>query len=1247
MGTMSDENGTVSDSTSSNSAASNESVNDTVALGAETLAYSGLNVSDERNVPMDAVALVEKWLADAQTRPTDPSAQRLADVLRDPNGLAFTVGFVDGVMRPEDVIVAGTNLGKIAKLTPETLPSGLQFAIRLGGVFGPAIPWVVIPIARRVLRKMVGHLVLDASDAQLGPAISQLRESGNKLNINLLGEAVLGEAEAASRLQGTTELLARDDVDYVSIKVSNVISGLSMWDFDGAVEHVVATLTPLYRMAAQAPTPKFINLDMEEYRDLDLTIAVFQGLLDQPEFTNLEAGIVLQAYLPDALDAMQRLTQWARSRRARGGAAIKVRLVKGANLAMERVDATVHGWPLATVASKQDADTNYKRVLHWSLTPERTDAVRLGVAGHNLFDVAWAWLLAGARGVRGALEFEMLLGMAPAQAAAVQAEVGPLRLYTPVVHPAEFDSAIAYLIRRLEENATEDNFMSAVFELSSNRDLFDRERDRFLRSVHSLEGRLEPLAPNRRQDRAEEAKQLTAQLKKKPKLPTKKQAAADDSLTNVVLGFERGSLTSSVTGVISGPGATPGFSNEPDTDPSIAANRQWGRDILARAVTSQLGTDTAEHILIETQLIPVIDRVRAAAVKWGKRTGDQRAAVLHHAGIALAAARADLIEVMASEAGKTIAEADAEVSEAIDFAHYYAERSRELDRVQGATFVPAQLTLVTPPWNFPVAIPAGGVLAALAAGSGVIIKPASRTRRSAGVMVEALWRAGIDRDLLACIQLDGPGLGERLIANPKVDQVILTGGYETAEMFKRFRPDLPLLAETSGKNAIIVTPSADLDLAAADVLKSAFGHAGQKCSAASLVIVVGSVARSQRFARQLLDGARSLRVGRATAASTQMGPLVEPAAGKLLGALTTLGEDESWLLEPTQIDDVTWTPGIRNGVKPGSEFHQVEYFGPVLGIMRARTLTEAIEMQNAVAYGLTAGIHSLDQHEIEDWIEHVQAGNLYVNRGITGAIVQRQPFGGWKRSAVGAGSKAGGPNYLFGLGDWKAADTDASVSLHLRGLDRRVIEIIEAAQPVLGFDEFERLRQACLSDAIAWQAEYGVVVDHSGLRVERNLLRYRALPVALRIADDASVLDALRVLCAALLSHSEFTVSVGIELPRNVRNVLMARGTALLSETDEAWLGRLSAHGQLALSNLVDDWSEERIGRVRLVSSGALTDSAVALALGGTPDVAVWAHEATNSGRVELLPFLHEQAISITAHRFGNPNPMIADLHIS
>ncbi len=590
----------------------------------------------------------------------------------------------------------------------------------------------------------------------------------------------------------------------------------------------------------------------------------------------------------------------------------------------------------------------------------------------------------------------MLLGMATGQAEAVKRTVGGLLLYTPVVHPTEFDVAISYLIRRLEENASQENFMSAVFELSTSSELFAREESRFRASLEGVDDVIP--APNRTQDRRFPPELDDVDPLAEPETPEEPEEEADPQLTSVVQGFTRGSLLTPDALVDPDASATP-FHNAADTDPALPTNRAWGREILSRVEASQLGVATIEAARIDSteQLDDIIDGVRTAAASWGARPGDQRAALLHRVGVAIERNRARLIEVMASETGKTIAEADPEVSEAVDFAHYYAERARDLDRVQGARFVPSRVTVVAPPWNFPVAIPAGSMLAALASGSGVVVKPAGQARRSGAVLVEALREAGVPRELLALVDAGEAEFGEHLISHKAVDRVILTGGYETAEVFRSWKSDLPLLAETSGKNAIIVTPSADLDLAAADVVKSAFGHAGQKCSAASLVILVGSVGKSRRFLTQLTDAVSSLRVGYPSDPTTQMGPIIEPAAGKLKHALTQLGVGEKWLVAPEAKDETgrLWSPGVRDGVKPGSYFHLTECFGPVLGVMRARTLEEAIRFQNAIPYGLTAGLHSLDARELDHWLETVEAGNLYVNRGITGAIVQRQPFGGW------------------------------------------------------------------------------------------------------------------------------------------------------------------------------------------------------------------------------------------------------------
>ncbi len=1210
-----------------------------------------------------AIDLAQRWVEEAAAADVDPSAARLAGVLKDDDGLPFTIGFVDGVMRPESLAAAASNLHRVAPLAPGFLPWYLRGAVRLGGAVAPVLPTPVVPIARRVLREMVGHLIVDARPEKLGPAIAKLRAAGARLNLNLLGEAVLGEEEALRRLEGIHELVRRPDVDYVSVKVSAIASHISMWAFDETVEKVVERLLPLYLTAsggAGGQSPTFINLDMEEYRDLDLTIAVFTRLLDDPRLAKLEAGIVLQAYLPDALPALDHLTEWAQRRVSAGGARIKVRLVKGANLAMEHVDAAIHGWPVATYDTKLDSDANYVRCLDAALAPERTDAVRIGVAGHNLFDIAYAWLLAGERGVRDAVEFEMLLGMAQGQVEAIARDVGHVLLYVPVVRPDEFDVAISYLVRRLEENASSENFLSAAFDLADEPDLFARERDRFLASLARADDPALVTGARRRQDRAA----ATAGHVTRAPAAEHEAARAEDGLTQAVLGIARSASATETTPVapvveerrfgaehfvetaVYAPRETrgvaagaPGFHNAPDTDPALPANRAWARGILDRVERSTAGDATIQAARIDdaAQVEDLVARVRGAAGPWGALPAAERADVLVRAAAALEARRGELIEVAASETGKVLAEADVEVSEAVDFANYYAATARELDSVSGAVFVPDRVTVVTPPWNFPVAIPAGGVLAALAAGSGVVFKPAPQARRCAAVVAEALWEAGVPRDVLTLVDIDEGSLGQQLISHADVDRVILTGAWETAALFRSWRPDLPLMAETSGKNAMIVMPSADLDLAASDLIKSAFGHAGQKCSAASLAILVGPVGRSRRFARQLVDATASLRVGLPSDPLSEVGPVIEPPRGKLEWALTTLDDGERWLVEPRRLDAGAeyegrlWTPGIRTGVSAGSRFHREEFFGPVLGIMHAATLSEAIRMQNAVAYGLTAGLYTQDPDDLALWLDRVEAGNLYVNRGITGAIVQRQPFGGWKRSSVGGGAKAGGPNYLVGLGSWRgSAGASASATLHLRGLDSRITAVIESAQPSLDYESFEWLRRGALSDAIAWDREFGRVKDVSRLGVERNLFRYRPAPgVTVRATGDATWQSLLRVVVAGIRAGAPFDVSAPVGLPPAVRRALSDVDVSVWVESDDDWIARIRA-------------ADPPVERVRLVgraASVAQLERALAEATDGDPDIAVHSGEVTTAGRLELLPFLREQAVTITAHRFGNPDP--------
>ena len=774
----------------------------------------------------------------------------------------------------------------------------------------------------------------------------------------------------------------------------------------------------------------------------------------------------------------------------------------------------------------------------------------------------------------------------------------------PVVDPHEFDVAISYLVRRLEENAAPENFMSGVFDLAADEAVFGRERDRFLAALSDLDPDAPVPEPNRRQDRL----------------------------------AERDAGVPKETGTLEERARRP-FVSEPDSDPALAANRQWARDIAAAIPDSTRGVTEVEagaaRLATNAEVDALVAATAEAAGVWQSLDPAERAAALHRVGDVLAARRAELIEVAGSEAGKTIDQSDPEVSEAIDFCHHYAESSLLLhdgEHMVGARFTPVDVTVVASPWNFPLAIPTGGVAAALAAGSAVILKPAPPARRCAAELVRAFHDAGIPEDLVVLAPLEDGDVSRHLVTHKDVDRVVLTGSYDTARLFRSWKPDMHLLGETSGKNAIIVTPSADPDIAVRDAVYSAFAHAGQKCSASSLLVLVSSAGTSERIARQLVDATASLRVRLPLSLDSQMGPVVVPDDEKAVRGLTTLGSGEHWVLKPRYLGDGLWTPGIRAGVVPGSEFHLTEYFAPVIGVMRVDTLQEAIEAVNAVDYGLTSGIQTLDATELAIWLEGVQAGNLYVNRGITGAIVRRQPFGGWKRSAIGSTTKAGGPSYLLGLGEVEPArGQGGKVEQGTAALDPRVANLCDAVSSQLDAADLAELRRALVADAAAWRTAYGANRDVTGLACERNILRYRAVDVVVRAGQGTVLADVVRVMAAGVRAGGFISLSVVDRLPQPLQNALLAAGVQVMVEDQGAWDARLA---ELAASGGLGT-------RVRAIGPREETSAArwshASRVTGGSPDIALYTGAVTACPHSELLPFLREQAVAVTNHRFGTP----------
>ncbi|MBD9698024.1 proline dehydrogenase family protein [Flavimobilis sp. GY10621] len=1185
----------------------------------------------------EAVALARRWLAATahDETPTERrSTRRLASLVADPDGLELALRFVDRVARPRDPRVAAHELAALGRagLHPAFLGPADRVLLGAGSRLAPLAPRLAVPAAHARMRQMIGHLVADAT--HLGPQLSRLRGGGFHVNVNLLGEAVLGEAEAASRAARLRTLVAREDVDHVSVKVSALVPQIVTWDLDGSRTRVLKRLRPLARAASAHGT--HLALDMEEYRDLTLTLGVVAELADDPGLRDLRLGVALQAYLPDSRAALEEVLHLSRRREAAGGRPLRVRLVKGANLAMERVEAELHGWEQTVYPTKAEVDASYLDLLDLALTPGL--GLRVGVASHNLFHVAAAHLLATERGEAARMEVEMLHGMAPAQARAVRAETGRVLLYVPAVDPADLDVAVGYLVRRLEENAAPQNFLHAM---TAGAAALDAQEAAFRAAVAA--------APT--VDRTPRRLRAPAGAPSGADVPSPTASATDapptrgsESYTRVETRVYDSEPRVGVEDQDRDPtgGAELEFWNVPDLDPALAVVRE-------RAARMRDGSAPPAE---PAPLVPVTstaaaDAVVARAVEvgatWAAVPPGARGAALRRAAELLEERRDAIAQTAVAEAGKTVAEIDPEISEAIDLARWYAGSAERLDPDHedadpDAVHRPWGVTLVTPPWNFPVAIPLGSALASLAAGSPALLKPSHLTPLSAamaaGAVRDALAERGHAPDVLQVLDVAGSGeadVGSHLVRHPDVARVLLTGSLATARLFARMRPGLDVLAETSGKNAMIVTPSADVDLAVADTVRSAFGHAGQKCSAASLLVLVGSAGTDDRLRSQLADAVTSLAVGPATDAGTVMGPLTPVADGDLLRALTTLEPGESWLVEPRRLDDAgrAWTPGVRYDVRPGSWFARTEAFGPVLGVVRVPTLDDAIAVVNSVDLGLTSGLHSLDDDEIDRWTERVEAGNLYVNRHTTGAIVRRQPFGGWKASVVGPGAKAGGPHYVAQIGTWADAPDVP---------DR------ETAPGAW-------LARAGESDARWWREQFSREHDPSGLTVESNVLRYRPLPHAtVRVGPGALAVEVTRVLAAAERCGVPVDVSVD---PGVVRGGVGAAGVERSRAPADAGHGTApgdagadGAYLDLVLPGdaRVEDAASfaSRVaagdvdGRVRVVGrSPGLREAAASR----TGFVTVLDAPVVASGGRELLAFLREQAVSRTRHRYGHVEP--------
>ena len=1085
---------------------------------------------------------------------------------------------------------------------------------------GKYLPSISVPLFVNQIREDTKTVVIKGEEETFNAHLKKRKDEGTRVNINLIGEVVLGEEEAAERMEKYIKALRNPNVDYISIKISTIFSQINPLNFDNVVDILVEKLTKIYEAAQQnqyvtkagVKRDKFINLDMEEYRDLAITVEVFKKTLEKPQFKNLYAGIVLQAYLPDSFLWQQDLCEWAKQRVQNGGSPIKFRLVKGANMEMEETEASQKHWEMVTYIDKADTDSNYKRMVRYALNADNAPFMHIGTASHNLFELAFATVMAEENATSEFHTLEMLEGMSESARLAIKEISKEVILYAPTASKEQFTNAIAYLVRRLDENTGPNNFIRYSFGLTVGSKDWKMQENLFRESFEVEKTSF--VGSKRTQNRLDEK--------------------WDD--------FNNSSFD------------TNSYHAEADTDFILQKNHQWAANIVKKwKHTADTVHEIApvvvggEDLVGKRKIYDAIDKSqleegviagrfalankedieKAVAVAkadvdgWRDLTNIQRHEALKGAAIKMRERRDDLIGVAAAEVGKVFTETDVEVSEAIDFVEFYTHAVRHFDDFENLNVAPKGVGVVVPPWNFPIAIPVGGVSSALAAGNTVIIKPASVAALCAYEMCKCFWDAGISKNTLQFLPCPGALAGEHLIPNKDVDFLILTGGEDTAATMLETRNDLFLSAETGGKDATIVTNMADREQAVKNVCQSAFGNSGQKCSATSLLILEDEVYNDASFKKALIDTASSMNVGSIWDFKNRIGTLANKVSGNLERAINSLEGNESWAIEPSYVDGNPYMlkPAIKWGVEEGNFIHMNELFGPVLAVMKASSLEHAVKIVNATGYGLTSGIESLDEREVNYWKENLKAGNLYVNRGTTGAIVLRQPFGGMGKSAIGAGRKAGFYNYVTQFVDIKETKNPKSTKIYNTELTKFIDNCVKTQN---NKEDFEKLSLALQSYYSNFDTEFSQEKDYAKVRGEDNHFRYLPLDnVLIRVSSDDTLFEAVSRILAAKVSGVRFKVSIHenklVESFLENSKELFGARDALVSQTDEEMIKSIHNFDRIIYSDIAK------------VSDIVFKKSAQTLTF-------IVRQKPMMEGRLELLNYFIEQSISHSFHRYGN-----------
>lgn len=886
----------------------------------------------------------------------------------------------------------------------DNLPSVMNFGVGLGSL----APGLMAGAVKKNVTQMAKMFITGETPDEALPVLKKARKNSIAFTVDILGEACLSEVEAQEYSKKYLDLidwLAKDaetwepntliDTDAygaiprvnISVKLTAIDSQIDVKAWEKSKERMKERVRPIFRRAMEKKV--FVNVDMESYDLKDFTIAVFKDLLVEAEFCSFPFfGIVIQAYLRDSLQDVRSLIGFAKER----ATPFSVRIVKGAYWDYETVHAQAMGWAIPVYTDKRESDVNYEDCAILML--ENAKHIRLAAATHNVRSMAAVLVNAERLGVPvNAFEIQMLFGMADSIKKSLVKQGVRMREYAPV---GELIPGMAYLVRRLLENSSNSSFLRAKFSDNASSALLLKDPREGLTATSS--------------DPYSLPSSKTIRFKNEPMTDFGFESKRAE-IKKAIADYRKSSIGKEFPLIINGKAVKTGRFID-------SLNPAKPTEVVGRVYVA--GVTEAEQAM---------KVAKEAFASWSKTPANDRAAMIDKLAAIFERDRMKLNALEILEAGKPWEEADADIAEAIDFCRFYAKEMRKLakgTRVGGIPgenslymYKPRGVSVVIAPWNFPLAILTGMVAASLVTGNTVVFKPAEQTPVIGAYLMAALLEAGIPAGAVQFLNGYGEEIGDTLTGHKDTALICFTGSkavglhiwQKAATPWAGQRHMKHVICEMGGKNAIIIDSDADLDEAVMGVLHSAFGFAGQKCSAASRVIVLDEI--YDRFTTRLVEAAKSLKVLSPEEGDSSLGPVIDEEARNRIQDAIVRGQGEARLAYqgPTPSEGYFIGPTIFTEVKRDAWIAQNEIFGPVLAVIRAKNFNDAVDILNDTEYGLTGGVYSRSPAHIDYAKENIDVGNVYINRGITGAMVERHPFGGYKMS--GAGSKTGGPDYLL------------------------------------------------------------------------------------------------------------------------------------------------------------------------------------------------------------------------------------------